>query len=151
MLGMFLSGGIDSSVNAALFSEGEDAPVQTFTIGYEGSYRSYENETAYARLMADEVGAEYHERLLTADDLLDFLPEMVRLQDERGSVPNGDCLPARRVPRSLVGDLRAGREWLESLVAQTPDGRGLLVLEGEGVGIEDLRRWRELAWLLGVA
>jgi asparagine synthase (glutamine-hydrolysing) len=43
-VGVFLSGGIDSSTNAALFSEGESQPVQTFSIGYEGEYESYKNE-----------------------------------------------------------------------------------------------------------
>lgn len=89
-VGVFLSGGIDSSTNAALFARG-DGPVKTFTIGYEGQYRSYTNELEYARLMAKTIGAEHHERLLTADDLLEFLPRMIHLQDE----PIGDpvCVP----------------------------------------------------------
>ena len=45
-VGVFLSGGIDSSTNAALFSEGEAAPVKTFSIGYDGEYESYQNELA---------------------------------------------------------------------------------------------------------
>lgn len=90
-IGVFLSGGIDSSTNTALFSEGEQSPVKTFSIGYEGEFESYKNELDYARMMANVVGADHHERLLTLDDLLDFLPEMVRLQDE----PIGDpvCVP----------------------------------------------------------
>ena len=48
-VGVFLSGGIDSSTNAALFSEGEGSPVKTFIIGYEGEYESYQNELHYAR------------------------------------------------------------------------------------------------------
>ena len=60
-VGVFLSGGIDSSTNAALFSEGERSPVRTFSIGYADSYRSYENELTYAREMASRVGAEHHE------------------------------------------------------------------------------------------
>ena len=48
-VGVFLSGGIDSSTNAALFSEGETRPVKTFSIGYDGDYASYQNELHYAR------------------------------------------------------------------------------------------------------
>jgi len=90
-VGVFLSGGIDSSTNAALFSEDESRPVQTFTIGYEGSYDSYQNELHFARMMAGRVKATHHERLLTQDDLIGFLPEMIHLQDE----PIGDpvCVP----------------------------------------------------------
>src|SRR5437660_2905531 len=51
-VGVFLSGGIDSSTNAALFSEGEGNPVQTFSIGYDGDYQSYQNELHHARQMA---------------------------------------------------------------------------------------------------
>jgi len=90
-VGVFLSGGIDSSTNAALFSEGEGGPVKTFTIGYAGRYQSYQNELHYARRMAQEVGATYHEKLLTIDDLLDFLPRMVYLQDE--PIADPVCVP----------------------------------------------------------
>jgi asparagine synthase (glutamine-hydrolysing) len=90
-VGVFLSGGIDSSTNVALFSEGEAGCVKAFSIGYRGSYDTHQNELHHARRMAGEVGAEYHERLLDQDDLLTFLPEMIHLQDE----PNGDpvCVP----------------------------------------------------------
>ena len=60
--------------NAALFSEGESRPIKTFSIGYEGEYSTYTNEFDYARKMAELVGAEHHERQLTQDDLIDFLP-----------------------------------------------------------------------------
>lgn len=90
-VGVFLSGGIDSSTNAALFSEGEGKPVKTFSIGYDDNYGSYPNELEYAKAVADRVGAEYHELRLSVDDLLDFLPQMIHLQDE----PNADpvCVP----------------------------------------------------------
>jgi asparagine synthase (glutamine-hydrolysing) len=96
-VGVFLSGGIDSSTNAALFSEGERDTVKTFSIGYEGEYDSYKNELHYARRMAAEVGAEHHERLLTVDDLLDFLPTMVRLQDE--PIADPVCVPVYYVSK----------------------------------------------------
>lgn len=90
-VGIFLSGGVDSSTNAVLFSEGEGTPVKTFSIGYTGNHASYENELVYAHRVADMAGAEYHERLLTVDDMLDFLPEMVRLQDE--PIADPVCVP----------------------------------------------------------
>ena len=90
-VGVFLSGGIDSSTNAALFSEGEDRPVKTFSIGYKGEYQSYQNELPYARRIAGEVRANYHERLLSVDDLISFLPQMVHLQDE--PIADPVCVP----------------------------------------------------------
>jgi asparagine synthase (glutamine-hydrolysing) len=90
-VGVFLSGGIDSSANAALFSEGEAQPVRTFSIAYEGEYKSYPSELKYARKMAELVGAEHHEKLLSMDDLIEFLPEMVRRQDEPLADPV--CVP----------------------------------------------------------
>jgi asparagine synthase (glutamine-hydrolysing) len=81
-VGIFLSGGLDSSANAVLFSQGEERPVQTFSIGYEGEHASYPNELGWARRVADEVGADYHERILSLDDLLAFLPRMIDLMDE---------------------------------------------------------------------
>jgi asparagine synthase (glutamine-hydrolysing) len=96
-VGVFLSGGIDSSTNAALFSEQSKEPVNTFSIGYKGTYSSYQNELHYAKEMADYVGAKYHEKLLTMDDLLDFLPQMVRLQDE--PIADPVCVPVYYVSK----------------------------------------------------
>jgi len=96
-VGVFLSGGLDSSTNAALFSEGEGSPVSTFSIGYEGEYGSYKNEFHYARVMASTIGAEHHERRLTVDDLIGFLPQMVRLQDE--PIADPVCVPVYYVSK----------------------------------------------------
>lgn len=90
-VGVFLSGGVDSSTNTALFSEHRRGPVKTFTIAYEGENRSYPNETGYARQVASLFSAEYHEKKLGVDDLLGFLPEMVRLQDE--PIADPVCVP----------------------------------------------------------
>ena len=96
-VGVFLSGGLDSSINTALFSEGESKPVKTFTIGYEGEYQSYQNETPYARKMAEEASAEHHELLLSLEDLIDFLPQMVHLQDE--PIADPVCVPVYYVSK----------------------------------------------------
>jgi asparagine synthase (glutamine-hydrolysing) len=90
-LGVFLSGGIDSSTNAILFSETEQKPIKTYSIGYDAEYGTYQNELQYAHYMADLVGAEYHEKILNIDDLINFLPRMVQLQDE--PIADPVCVP----------------------------------------------------------
>jgi asparagine synthase (glutamine-hydrolysing) len=96
-VGIFLSGGIDSSTNAALFSRLSRTPVRTFSIGYDQEYSSYSNELSYARMVAEQLGAEHHELRLSQKDLVDFLPRMVALQDE----PIGDpvCVPVYYVSK----------------------------------------------------
>lgn len=95
-VGVFLSGGIDSSTNAALFSEGGGA-VKTFSIGYDREYGSYTNELTYARQVADFVGAEHHELRLGVDDLIAFLPRMIELQDE--PIADPVCVPVYYVSK----------------------------------------------------
>ena len=90
-VGVFLSGGIDSSTNAALFSVEEGDPVRTFSIGYAPDHPSYRNELDYARMMADEVRADHHELLLTPSDVVNFLDRMVHLQDE--PIADPVCVP----------------------------------------------------------
>jgi asparagine synthase (glutamine-hydrolysing) len=90
-VGVFLSGGIDSSTNAALFSEGDGRPVNTFSIGYDKEYKSYPSELPYARKIAKAVGADHHELLLRESDLLESLPMIVRHQDEPLADPV--CMP----------------------------------------------------------
>ncbi len=96
-VGVFLSGGIDSSTNAVLFSRGERRPVQTFSIGYAGNNASYRNELEFARLVARQIGAEHHELVLTQADLEAVLPRMVYLQDE--PIADPVCIPVYYVSR----------------------------------------------------
>lgn len=90
-VGCALSGGTDSSTNVALFAEGDSRPVHTFTIGYDSEYESSRNEFGYAQNVATMFGTVHHEKRLSQEHLLDFLPRMIRLNDE----PNGDpvCVP----------------------------------------------------------
>ena len=90
-IGVFLSGGIDSSTNAILFSEGESNQVHTFTVGYDNNYSSTPNETEYARRTAARVGASHHEILLNVNDAIGLLDTMARLQDEPLADPV--CVP----------------------------------------------------------
>ncbi|WP_413570365.1 asparagine synthase (glutamine-hydrolyzing) [Bdellovibrio sp. HCB117] len=90
-VGIFLSGGIDSSTNVALFSEGETSNVKTFSIGYDRDYGTYKNELHFAKSVADKFNAQYFEQRLTVDDLLGFLPNMIHLQDE--PIADPVCVP----------------------------------------------------------
>ena len=100
-VGVFLSGGIDSSTNAALLAEAQAARTKTFCIGYDGDYdpdgklgakgASYRNETQFARSVAAEINSAHFERLLTSDQLIGFLPEMLRFLDEPIADPG--CAP----------------------------------------------------------
>lgn len=90
-VGVFLSGGIDSSTNAALFSENETQPIKTFSIGYHGQNKTYKNELHFAKLMTDTINAKYHEHLLSEHNLFEFLPQMIQLQDE--PIADPVCFP----------------------------------------------------------
>ncbi|MFH2138091.1 MAG: asparagine synthase (glutamine-hydrolyzing) [Candidatus Omnitrophota bacterium] len=96
-VGIFLSGGLDSSTNAVLFAEGERKKIKTFSIGYDQEYASYTNEFAYARTVAKLIGAEHHEKILSSSDLLDFLPQLVYYQDE--PIADPVCVPIYFISR----------------------------------------------------
>ena len=83
-LGVFLSGGIDSSIVAGLMAQ--LAPrIKTFSIGFkEASY----DESSYARLVAKRWDTDHHERILAAEDCADLLPEIVTRFDEPMADPS---------------------------------------------------------------
>jgi asparagine synthase (glutamine-hydrolysing) len=78
-LGAFLSGGIDSSLVAALMREGSKAPVKTFSIRFEN--REF-NEADHAREVARHIGTEHHEETCSAAAMLDIVPVLARHMDE---------------------------------------------------------------------
>jgi asparagine synthase (glutamine-hydrolysing) len=90
-IGVFLSGGLDSSTIAALSASEQSGPVRAFTVGYDQDYASYRNEVDQARTVAKYVGADLADIRLTFQDLLEFLPRMVELQDE--PIADPVCVP----------------------------------------------------------
>jgi asparagine synthase (glutamine-hydrolysing) len=78
-LGVFLSGGIDSSALAALAARATSDPLQTFAVGFA---EAEANELPYARMVADHIGAEHREVTVTPDAFFDALPHAVWHEDE---------------------------------------------------------------------
>jgi asparagine synthase (glutamine-hydrolysing) len=87
--GVFLSGGIDSSLNVALMAELMDRPVDTFTVGFK-ELEKY-NELQYARQIAEKFRTNHHEILIDDNDSLPILQTLTWHEDE----PNADpvCIP----------------------------------------------------------
>ena len=91
--GVFLSGGIDSSLNVSLMSQMMHRPVDTFSVAIQGDGAS--DELAQARAVAQHFGANHHEVSITSKDFLDFLPRMAYHQDEPLADPV--CVPLYHV------------------------------------------------------
>ena len=79
-LGIFLSGGIDSSTVLALAARHRTpSSLDTFTIGFnEASF----DETSYAREVATAIGTRHHERILDFDTARDRAHEILARLDE---------------------------------------------------------------------
>ncbi|MEQ1858314.1 MAG: asparagine synthase (glutamine-hydrolyzing) [Chthoniobacteraceae bacterium] len=88
-IGVFLSGGIDSSAIAALAAQHvERGQLNTFSIGFNDP--SFD-ESAYAKLVADRIGAQHHHQTLDLDDAAKLAPELVAQLDE--PLGDGSLLP----------------------------------------------------------
>jgi asparagine synthase (glutamine-hydrolysing) len=78
-LGVFLSGGVDSSAVAALMTKIRRAPVETFSVGYaEDAY----SELSYARVVAQHLNSVHHEVLVSQQSFFDALPHLIWHEDE---------------------------------------------------------------------
>ena len=88
-LGMFLSGGVDSSAIAAIIKRQADGPVKTFSVGYSESRFS---ELSEARQVAQQIGTDHHEVLVSMEDFFNALPRLVWHEDEPITWPSSVSL-----------------------------------------------------------
>lgn len=87
-LGVFLSGGIDSSIIALLMAEQSPKPIDAFSIGFtEASY----DESRYAKTVAQACGATHHLRILSAGACADALPGIAADMDT--PMADASCAP----------------------------------------------------------
>jgi asparagine synthase (glutamine-hydrolysing) len=84
-LGLFLSGGIDSSGLLALMAPLVDGPVRTFAVGFA---EAGANELPYARLAARDAKAEHREMLVSPGQFWEALPRLVWHEDEPLAFPS---------------------------------------------------------------
>ena len=78
-LGIFLSGGIDSSAVAALAQKENPGKIETFSIGFEDA--SFD-ESRYAMLASKHIGTKHHEQTMRPADLLNLVPHLPDILDE---------------------------------------------------------------------
>lgn len=79
-LGIFLSGGIDSSAVVGLLAERVSEPLKTFSVAYD--FGKEFNETDYARMISKKFGTEHHEHVVKPEDFKDFIPKFTDLMGE---------------------------------------------------------------------
>ncbi len=78
-LGMFLSGGVDSSLIAAYMKKMVSGPVKSFAVGYAETEFS---ELGYAREVSDAIGTEHHEVRIGMEQFFGILPKLIWHEDE---------------------------------------------------------------------
>ncbi len=106
-LGVFLSGGLDSSIIAYYAQKLSSAKVKTFSIGF--SEKSYD-ESEYAAAVAKQLGTEHYSKILTAKDTLDLLDGIYKKLDEpfadASLIPTHllSCFTREQVTVALGGD-----------------------------------------------
>ena len=122
-LGVFLSGGLDSSTVAALTTKIRREPIATFAVGYGEEKFS---ELRYARQVAQHIGSQHHEVRLNREEFFSALPHLIWHEDEPIVWPSSVSL---------------------YFVAKLARNRVKVVLTGEGSD-ETLGGYTRYAWTL---
>ncbi len=134
-VGVFLSGGVDSTLVAATAAEASSQRLQTFTVGYDTGAVS---ETERARVVAARLGSDHHEVTLTQADVGERVPRVLAALDQ----PLGD--------RATI-PLHALSEFARPRVTVALGGEGADELFGGYPRYRWLQRARRLHSALGSA
>ena len=100
-VGVFLSGGVDSSSVCALAARHTSQPLHSYAVGFEDTQF---DELGYARTVAEMYGTKHHETIVGFSEALDHLPMLSWHLDE----PHGDSaiVPTYLVSRFAAEQLR---------------------------------------------
>lgn len=116
-LGVFLSGGLDSSAVAALTTKIRREPIETFAVGYGEEEFS---ELPFARTVAGHIGSKHHEVQLTRDEFFQTLPRLIWHEDEPIVWPSSVALYfVARLARERVTVVLTGEGSDETLAGYT--------------------------------
>jgi asparagine synthase (glutamine-hydrolysing) len=116
-LGVFLSGGVDSSAVAALMTKIRREPVETFSVGY--SEQTY-SELPFARTVSDHIKSRHHEVLVSEHDFFAALPHLIWHEDEPIAWPSSVSLYfVSRLARERVTVVLTGEGADETLAGYT--------------------------------
>lgn len=133
-VGLFLSGGYDSSAVAAIIQKNSSQKINTFTIGFhDGKY----NEAQEAKKIAAFLGTNHTEYYCTPKEALDVIPQLAFHYDE----PFGD---SSAIPTFLVSQIARKNV----TVALSADG-GDEIFAGYGRYIRFLKRYEKMKRIPG--
>ena len=118
--GVFLSGGLDSTMITGLVARMSGQRVKTFSVGFDGDADRDQDELPYARLAAGHFGTDHHELVMTPEQYADGLRDFVWSMEEPMADPSAIPLYAlSRLAKESVTIMLSGEGSDELLAGYT--------------------------------